>query len=172
LLVGAVEHALDLVLTTEGDHFEDDNGSVHEVSINKAGAAGVVTGFDDGTYRVNGEVARDQMASFALGALDLVVSRPGWERAVDLIEDCRVKSASQSHSLVVTLFLKDGGTHTTTEPHREGQLVATGGRPLERTTSISRGPQALQLLGGERRPLGREAAVRFGARGDEGHPQL
>lgn len=119
LLVAAVEHTLDLVLTTEGDHFEDDNGSVHEVSINKAGAAGVVTGFDDGTYRVNGEVARDQMASFALRALDLIVSRPGWERAVDLIEECRVKSALQTHSLSVTLSLKDGGTHTTTEPYRD-----------------------------------------------------
>ncbi len=46
-------------------------------------------------------------------------SRPGWERAVELIEDCKVKSVSQTHSLIVELSLKDGGTHTTTEPHSD-----------------------------------------------------
>lgn len=60
---------------------------------------------------------RDQVASFLVRALDLIVTRPAWERAVELIEDCEVRSAAQTHALVVTLGLKDGTSSTTTTPY-------------------------------------------------------
>lgn len=117
LMVSGVERRLDLVLTIEGNPFSDDEGSVHESSINKAAWAGVVIGFDDGRYEPSGLVRRDQVASFAIRALDLVVTRPSWERAVELIHACQVDGAFQAHDLSASLDLKDGTSHRTTQPH-------------------------------------------------------
>ena len=55
------------------DYFADDNGTVHEDAINRATAAGIASGFVDGSYRPSGQVSRQQMASLlarALGLLD------------------------------------------------------------------------------------------------------
>lgn len=118
LMVRAVEHRLNLVLAApESDSFADDNGNVHEASINKSSWARVVVGLGDGRYDPNGVVVRDQVASFAIRALDLVVSRPSWERAVELVHACQVESAVQSHNLRLSLGLKDGTSHHTTQPH-------------------------------------------------------
>ncbi|HEV2810480.1 MAG TPA: S-layer homology domain-containing protein [Acidimicrobiales bacterium] len=117
LMIRAVEHRLDLVLTVEGNPFSDDDGSVHETSINKAAWAGVVVGLGDGRYGTSGLVRRDQVASFAIRALDLVITRPSWERAVELIHACQVEGVFQAHDLSASLELKDGTSHRTTQPH-------------------------------------------------------
>lgn len=117
LMVNAVEHRLELELSLEDDHFGDDAGNVHERSINKAARAGVVAGVGDGRYDPLGVVVRDQVASFAVRALDVVVTRPSWERAVELIRTCQVEGASQGHDLSASVTLKDGTTHRTTQPY-------------------------------------------------------
>lgn len=54
------------------DAFDDDDGTTHEAAINALAAAGVVEGFDDGTYRPGAFVRRDQMASFLLRTHDYI----------------------------------------------------------------------------------------------------
>jgi hypothetical protein len=118
LMVRAVEHRLDLVLDAgEGVPFSDVEGHTHEPSIVKAARAGVVSGRGDDRFDPDATVARDQVASFAVRALDLVVSRPSWERAVLLIHACQVKSGAQGHDLSLVLNLKDGSSHATTQPY-------------------------------------------------------
>lgn len=117
VLVRAVEQRLSLQLPTKGDTFTDDDGSVHEPSLDKAALAGVVDGHGDGRFDPNGAMRRDHVASFLVRALDLIVTRPGWERAVALIQDCDVASVAQTHSLVVILSLKDGDSHSATAPY-------------------------------------------------------
>lgn len=50
------------------DAFPDDDGSVHEANINSIAGVGIVQGFDDGDYRPQNAVKRDQMASFVMRA--------------------------------------------------------------------------------------------------------
>jgi hypothetical protein len=56
------------------DYFADDAGSIHEANINSIAGVGIVQGFQDGTYRPNEIVKRDQMASFVMRAYDYAVS--------------------------------------------------------------------------------------------------
>jgi hypothetical protein len=131
LMIRAVEHRLDLELTVRGEPFADDDDDVHETSINKAASAGVVAGLGDGRYDPNGVVVRDQMASFVIRALDLVVSRPSWERAVALIETCQVDGIFQAHDLRASLDLKNGTVHHTTQPYLDAvfDVVAASNCP-------------------------------------------
>jgi hypothetical protein len=55
------------------DYFRDDDGNVHEPTINRAAAAGLTGGSATGAYRPSAPVARDQMASFLARLLDLLV---------------------------------------------------------------------------------------------------
>ena len=55
------------------DAFSDDNGTVHEASTDKAAEAGFVAGTGPGRYTPEGLVRRDQMASFLVRVLDLLV---------------------------------------------------------------------------------------------------
>lgn len=50
------------------DAFPDDDGSVHEANINAIAGVRIVQGFDDGDYRPQALVKRDQMASFVMRA--------------------------------------------------------------------------------------------------------
>ena len=54
------------------DAFDDDDGTTHEENINKLFEAGIVEGFEDGTYREGDPVRRDQMASFLLRTYDYI----------------------------------------------------------------------------------------------------
>ena len=65
-----IARALELPDAT-GDHFDDDDGTTHEGNINKIFEAGVTAGFPDGTYRPDGLVRRDQMASFLARGIEL-----------------------------------------------------------------------------------------------------
>jgi hypothetical protein len=54
------------------DAFADDEGSVHEPSIDALAEMGVVEGYPDGTYRGSARVTRAQIASMAARAWDAV----------------------------------------------------------------------------------------------------
>ncbi len=51
------------------DAFDDDDASVHEDNINDAVELGIVSGFNDGTFRPTAPVSRAQMATFIVGTL-------------------------------------------------------------------------------------------------------
>ena len=58
--------------TAPADAFGDDDGTTHEADINALAAAGIVEGYDDGTYGPGDPVRRDQMASFLLRTHDYI----------------------------------------------------------------------------------------------------
>jgi dipeptidyl aminopeptidase/acylaminoacyl peptidase len=62
--------ALDLPVTPN-DYFTDDEGSVHEVDINRVAAAAIATGCEANLYCPKAEINRGQMASFLARAFDL-----------------------------------------------------------------------------------------------------
>jgi predicted outer membrane repeat protein len=78
------------------DAFHDDDGSTHEAAINALAAAGIVEGFDDGTYRPGDPVRRDQMASFLLRTHDYIsiVTLPAGADAFDDDEPGNVHEAA------------------------------------------------------------------------------
>ncbi|MEY2591780.1 MAG: large repetitive protein [Acidimicrobiaceae bacterium] len=71
-VVATYAYLLGSPLPAGPDAFSDDNGDVHEADINAAAAAGLANGFGDGTFGPNLPVRRDQLASFAIRALDKV----------------------------------------------------------------------------------------------------
>ena len=62
------------------DHFPDDNGSVHEASINRLAEAGVVQGRSGGRYEPLADVSRAQMAAFLVRGYDLRAAQAGQSR--------------------------------------------------------------------------------------------
>lgn len=74
--------------------FSDTGGSVHTKAIDAVAAAGIASGYGDGTYRPNAVVPRAQMAAFLTRALDLPPGPSGnftdtagdvHERAIDSV---------------------------------------------------------------------------------------
>lgn len=116
-IVRAVESLLDLELATHGARFDDDDDSVHVESIDKAATAAVVVGVDFGRFDPGRSITRDQLASFAIRGLDLVLTRPGWDEAVRLLDACQVELVAQGHDLSASLELVDGSVHKTTQPY-------------------------------------------------------
>ncbi len=69
-LVRAIELVEDARMAAGRDAFHDDDGNVHEASIDKLAAAGIASGSGDGTYLPSAGVRRDQMASFLARVLE------------------------------------------------------------------------------------------------------
>lgn len=72
LLVQAYEHRTGTTLPTGGDHFGDDDGNVHETSIEKAYALGLTVGRADGVFAPDAPLTRDEAATFLMRVLDLL----------------------------------------------------------------------------------------------------
>jgi hypothetical protein len=53
--------------------FDDTEGSVHEGDIDALAEVGIVAGFEDGDYRPQSRVLRDQMASFVMRGYDFAI---------------------------------------------------------------------------------------------------
>lgn len=71
LLVRSYQKATGFGLKASADRFTDDQGTLHEETINKAATAGLVAGVGDGTrYSPRGDVRRDQAASALARLLD------------------------------------------------------------------------------------------------------
>ena len=62
--------ALELPPATR-DHFDDDNGHIHEDNINRLAEAGVAEGVSRRRFRAGGEVTRAQMATFIANGFGL-----------------------------------------------------------------------------------------------------
>lgn len=62
------------MLPAGGDAFVDDAGSVHEDAINRAAAAGLVSGVGEARYGPGDPIRRDQTASIVSRLLDLLVA--------------------------------------------------------------------------------------------------
>lgn len=69
------------------DHFGDDDGTAHEGSINALVAAGIGSGFADGTYRPLTPVSRGQMASLLAEAFDLPTGTSDFSDAAGVHEE-------------------------------------------------------------------------------------
>ena len=64
-------------LEPDRDYFVDDDGSVHERSINAAALAGLTVGVDGERFGPGDDLRRDQMATFIARLLDLGAPPPG-----------------------------------------------------------------------------------------------
>lgn len=64
LLLRALEYVLDAPITAAHDYFDDDEGSVHEGSIDAAATAGIATGRALGRFDPDAPVNREQGATF------------------------------------------------------------------------------------------------------------
>lgn len=62
-------------LTVSRDHFDDDDGTTHEVSINKLAEAGIVRGVPQGGFAPEAFISRAQMTTFLVNAHDDTVGR-------------------------------------------------------------------------------------------------
>ena len=60
-------------ITASADYFADDDASVHEDNINAIAEERIAVGFNDGSYRPESDIRRDQMASFLARKLDYLV---------------------------------------------------------------------------------------------------
>lgn len=58
---------------TSTDYFPDDDSDPNEAKINALAEAGIVIGFEDGTYRPNNSVTRAEMAVYLTRALELTL---------------------------------------------------------------------------------------------------
>lgn len=73
ILVGAYEEVTGFTLRSSGDRFTDDEASVHEANIDKAATAALTTGRTATTYEPDGNVRRDQLATFLARSIDRVL---------------------------------------------------------------------------------------------------
>lgn len=84
LLVRVAELVREAELADDGDHFGDDDGSVHREAIDKLATAGVVSGRAAGQFDPAGSVTRGQMASFLMRLVDLLVEEGEVRRPASL----------------------------------------------------------------------------------------
>jgi hypothetical protein len=80
LLVRAYERVSERSLNSAHDYFTDDSGNFHERNINLAAAAGFTTGRSTGSFAPGGKVTREQIATFLMRMLDLLVAADGVTR--------------------------------------------------------------------------------------------
>ena len=73
LLVRLYQVAVGSELTSELDYFVDDDGSVHETSVNASAAAGIALGRGHEVFGGGEKVTREQLATFLARLLDLLV---------------------------------------------------------------------------------------------------
>lgn len=62
------------------DYFDDDDGGVHEASINQVASEGIVVGTASRSYRPGAEIRRGQMAAYLARTLDYLVASGVTER--------------------------------------------------------------------------------------------
>lgn len=79
-LVKAYQYRTGTTLEQRRDWFSEDNGTTHEGNINRAADAGFTSGVAYNAYNGNGEVRRDQMATFLARVLDKLVTDNGAQR--------------------------------------------------------------------------------------------
>jgi dipeptidyl aminopeptidase/acylaminoacyl peptidase len=119
--------ALDLP-STPTDFFTDDNGTTHEVSINRVAAAGITKGCTPTTYCPDADVSRGQMASFLARAFALPAT------TTDYFPDDNGTTHEANINRVAAAGITSGCTPTTYCPTADvtrGQMAAFLRRALQ-----------------------------------------
>jgi hypothetical protein len=110
------------------DYFADDDGSVHEDAINRLADANIATGYSDGTFRVDGDLTRGEMARFLARAFDTP------EASADRFDDVAGSAASAINSVAaagITLGCTSDGTRFCPDDTvRRDQMASFLGRAL------------------------------------------
>ena len=75
ILQGALDNRGAAAASSAEDLFTDDDGSVHEASINALVTAGVLSGRSPGVFEPRGPARRDQVATAMVGVLDRLVAQ-------------------------------------------------------------------------------------------------
>ena len=122
-----LDRALDLPGTTE-DFFTDDDGSTHEIAINRVAAAGIASGCTATTYCPTSPVTREQMASFLDRAFDLAGT------SEDFFTDDEASTHEIAINRIAAAGIASGCTATTYCPKSvvtRGQMAAFLHRALE-----------------------------------------
>lgn len=91
--------------------FTDDDGTVHEYATEFLAAAGIASGFGDGTFRPGTEVTRAQMATFLNRTFDLPDGAPSVGRFIDVGPD-------DVHAPGIHALAEAGITAGTAQPDR------------------------------------------------------
>ncbi|MDH3499860.1 MAG: S-layer homology domain-containing protein [Acidimicrobiia bacterium] len=114
--------------TATADHFPDDAGA-HEDNINRIAEAGITSGFADGTYRPDGVVSREQVASFLARALGLSPLDGNSFRDVSGIHAGNIYAVAADE---ITLGCSaDGTLYCPSDPVRRDQMASFLARALD-----------------------------------------
>ena len=125
--------ALDLP-PADRDYFPDDDGSVHEDSINRVAAAQIASGRPDGTFGPDAPVTRGQMATFLAIALDLPAGSDSRFDDVSGIHESNVNRVAQAE---ITVGCNSEGTLFCPRDHvTRGQMATFLGRALNLTATV------------------------------------
>ncbi len=114
--------------STATDYFTDDNGTTHEVSINRVRAAEITTGCAPSKYCPNDDVSRGQMASFLARAFELPAT------STNYFTDDNGTTHEGNINRVAAAGITSGCTATTYCPKADvtrGQMAAFLRRALE-----------------------------------------
>lgn len=113
---------------TSHDHFLDDDGSIHEDNINRVAEAGITLGIGARRYDPNGDVTREQMASFLVRALDLDPSPGSRFTDVSGVHEPNVNALAEAG---ITLGCDASGTrYCPTDAVRRDQMASFLARAL------------------------------------------
>ncbi len=80
-----------LTLADDGDVFTDDQGTTHERNTNRLANAGLISGFEDGTFRPGDSVTRGQLAALLVRSHEHVTGQAmdrDRDRDQDRLRDC------------------------------------------------------------------------------------
>ena len=97
------------------DRFTDDEGSVHENSINRLAQAGIVQGTSASAFDPEGEVSRAQMATFIAEALEFIRGATLPE-GTDAFTDDETSNHEANINRLATADIVDGTSTTTYSP--------------------------------------------------------
>lgn len=134
------------------DHFDDDNTSVHQHSINRLAEAGVLNGTGGGRFKPTAAVRRDHMASFIVAAYRFVSTTPLVDASTDYFWDDDGNLHEQSINLAAEAGFVAGlgdGLYGPAELERRDQAASRVARLLD----------ALVEQGSARRPRNGLATV-------------
>lgn len=135
-----------------GDHFDDDNDSVHQSSINRLAEAGALKGAGGRLFKPTAAVRRDHMASFVVAAYRFVSTTPLVEPSTDYFRDDNTNLHEPSINVAAEAGFVAGlgdGLYGPTELERRDQAASRTARVLD----------ALVEQGSARRPRNGLATV-------------
>ncbi len=116
------------------DHFDDDDGSVHEDSINRLAEAGIVAGRTDGTYGHRSPVERGAMAAFLVRTYEhrsgAALQRPTGRTFADTAGTTHEVSIDKAAAAGIAAGI-GGGAFAPRRPVQRGQVASFLARVLD-----------------------------------------